>query len=164
VTKRSEPAVARPAARVVVIDAAQQILLQHPRDLPIWAIPGGKLEAGERPEDAAIRETLEETGYQITLEAWIGTYWQPQIPHSGTTYLYRGRVVGGQPLERGPETRAVRWFPLTALPWRVPGLYRRFIRSALCAPTAPEYQPLYLATPEALLVTTLRQVRRWLRR
>ncbi len=32
-----------------------------------WSFPGGAIEPGETPEVAAIRETLEETGYQVTL-------------------------------------------------------------------------------------------------
>lgn len=31
----------------------------------MWGIPGGKLEDGETPDVAAIRETFEETGYEI---------------------------------------------------------------------------------------------------
>lgn len=30
-----------------------------------WIAPGGKLEEGETPEDCAVREMLEETGYRI---------------------------------------------------------------------------------------------------
>jgi 8-oxo-dGTP pyrophosphatase MutT (NUDIX family) len=30
-------------------------------------VPGGAIEAGETPEEAAIRETLEETGYRVAL-------------------------------------------------------------------------------------------------
>ena len=32
----------------------------HPGE---WALPGGKIKAGEKPETAAVRECLEETGW-----------------------------------------------------------------------------------------------------
>ncbi len=32
-----------------------------------WGVPGGALEPGETPGEAAIRETLEETGYNVLL-------------------------------------------------------------------------------------------------
>lgn len=32
-----------------------------------WSFPGGGVEEGETPEDCAVRETLEESGYQVAL-------------------------------------------------------------------------------------------------
>lgn len=36
----------------------------------VWEFPGGKIEAGETPESAAIREAREETGLKIEIVAW----------------------------------------------------------------------------------------------
>jgi 8-oxo-dGTP diphosphatase len=54
---------------VALIDADNRILLaQRPEGKQLaglWEFPGGKLEAGERPEDALIRELREELGITV---------------------------------------------------------------------------------------------------
>jgi 8-oxo-dGTP diphosphatase len=37
-----------------------------------WTLPKGKLEPGEHPTEAALREVLEETGYQCHLGRFVG--------------------------------------------------------------------------------------------
>jgi 8-oxo-dGTP pyrophosphatase MutT (NUDIX family) len=70
----------RRIALVFVIDPQGRVLMQHrsaeaavsPNQ---WTMPGGKIEEGEEPIDAAIREVFEETGLTVDqLEPiWSGT-------------------------------------------------------------------------------------------
>ena len=58
-----------------------------------WSFPGGGIEPGETPEATAIRETLEETGYQVTLAGspFVNHYlfrWNAEL-YDCTTYWYK---------------------------------------------------------------------------
>jgi 8-oxo-dGTP diphosphatase len=86
-----------------------------------WTLPGGGLDHGERPEDAAVREVEEETGYRIVLGKLIGvdsTHWERT--HDGSPLdmhalriLYTGEVVGGTlRYEIGGSTDRAEWVPL----------------------------------------------------
>jgi 8-oxo-dGTP pyrophosphatase MutT (NUDIX family) len=61
----------RPAARVVLADSRDRILLLRCEDTTIdvpvlWLTPGGACEAGENPPEAALRELWEETGIRAS--------------------------------------------------------------------------------------------------
>ena len=57
-------------AACALIDADKRVLLaQRPAGKPLaglWEFPGGKIEAGETPEDTVIRELHEELGIRVT--------------------------------------------------------------------------------------------------
>ncbi|GAC1331865.1 MAG: NUDIX hydrolase [Candidatus Dormibacteria bacterium] len=71
-------AVRRYAARVVVLDPLDRVLLfnwaNRRKGTDWWATPGGGLEEGESSEAAGRRELLEETG--ITADALEGPLWR----------------------------------------------------------------------------------------
>ena len=56
---------------VALVDADDRVLIaQRPEGKQLaglWEFPGGKLEPGERPEDALIRELREELGIEVKL-------------------------------------------------------------------------------------------------
>ena len=73
-----EPGLVRSAGGVVL--RQQEVLLIRVSDIkgrPIWSFPKGRLDAGETPAEAALREVLEETGWRCRIEAALSTteYW-----------------------------------------------------------------------------------------
>ena len=48
-------------------DGEPEVLIVHRPKYDDWSLPKGKLDAGERHRQAAVREVEEETGYLVTL-------------------------------------------------------------------------------------------------
>ena len=92
----------------------QNILLIKRRDVPVWVLPGGGIEPGESPENAAVREVEEETGYQVKIFRKIGEY-TPKCRLARFTYLYECTILSGKPT-LSDESQGVQFFPLKALP------------------------------------------------
>ncbi len=63
-------------AAAVVLQNYKVLLIKR-RDVEVWALPGGGLDANESVAQAAIREVAEETGIQIELTRLIGIYSRP---------------------------------------------------------------------------------------
>ncbi|HET6313445.1 MAG TPA: NUDIX domain-containing protein [Chloroflexia bacterium] len=68
---KPRPQVWVPVAMVLLVEPGGRVLLQHRDDDAQyapgkWALPGGAMEGGETPEEAARREVLEETGLAIS--------------------------------------------------------------------------------------------------
>ncbi len=84
----------RPAARVLLIDGRDRLLLFRGRDPgepqapAFWATVGGGLEPGETPEQGALREMHEETGLLLAAEELVGPVWEEvaEFPFEGQNY------------------------------------------------------------------------------
>ena len=66
-------------AAVLVLDSEKRLLLMKRADSGCWGPPGGATEPGERVEEAARRETLEETGLQIGEMTLFGVFSGPEL-------------------------------------------------------------------------------------
>lgn len=86
-----------PVALVLARDDGRLLLVRRAND-PLrgfWAPPAGYVEIDESVEDAAARETHEETGLAVTLEGLRGVYSAPSL--GILIVVYDARVVGGTP-------------------------------------------------------------------
>lgn len=107
-----------PSVSVHVFDATGRLLLVRQRDGGVWSTPGGMIEPDERPADAAVRETWEETGLVIRPERLLGVYGGPECVvryANGDESQYvitalGGTVVGGAERPDGDETTAVAYW------------------------------------------------------
>ena len=82
--------------------------------LGMWAQPGGFLEIDETVRDAAIRETLEETGLEIEPGAIVGLY--SRVAAAVVVVAFEARIVRGEPAVT-PESLETRPFAPDAIPW-----------------------------------------------
>jgi len=105
-----------------VVGPRGMVLLLH-RRLGIWVQPGGHLDPGETPWDAARREAHEETGLDVAFPGG-----RPELVHvdvheggRGHTHLDLRYLVDGGDADPAPgaqESQDVHWFALADAPER----------------------------------------------
>lgn len=79
-----------------------------------WVFPGGYVDRGESVQEAAIRETREESQMDVRLGPLLNVYSYPRSPN--VIVVYSADVVGGE-LAAGDESVEVRVFARMEIPW-----------------------------------------------
>jgi 8-oxo-dGTP pyrophosphatase MutT (NUDIX family) len=106
-----------PSVTALVHDDAGRVLVVRHADRGLWVLPGGAIEPDERPADAVVRETAEETGLQVEPVAIAGVFGGPAFlvryaNGDETSYVmtvFACRTIGGTPRPDGDETLEVRF-------------------------------------------------------
>ena len=133
------PTYIQPAARAVIFDEKNRILLIRRGDNHRWALPAGGMEPGESVTDCMAREVWEETGLTVETSVAFAIYSEPRFtaptrPDAQLlTVAYRVEVWSGALQRTTNETDDARWFEVEEL-------------RAL-----PDLMPMYLETIEDCL-------------
>lgn len=81
-----------------------------------WVFPGGFVDRGEHPEQAAVREAREEAGIEVNLEGLVGIYSLP--PGSPVVLIvYHGVITAGIPRALDETLEAATFSPAD-VPWK----------------------------------------------
>ena len=116
----------RVGAYALLVDEQERILLAlwNEGARPAWTLPGGGVERGETPEQAAVREVREETGYDVEVVRLLGedAFVVPadaRLDGSGrrlrsVRHVFEGRIVGGELTDEvGGTTDRAAWIPIS---------------------------------------------------
>jgi ADP-ribose pyrophosphatase YjhB (NUDIX family) len=120
-----------------LVAAGSRVLLGRRAEPPAagrWAPPGGFMECGETLEQAAARETLEETGVRIDPRE-LRLYAVSTLPQISEVYVgFRVALAEEQPVNVGSECLEAGFFAEADIPWEqlaypdIGGYLRRFFR------------------------------------
>ena len=125
-----------PSIAAVIHDPRGNLLLQEKVSGEGWSLPAGAIEPGESPEEAVIREVMEETGLAVTPTNILGVfggrdfrYTYPngdQVEYVVT--LFKCQVIEDRGTWTDAETRSLEYFarnemPSLALPYPLSTLF-----------------------------------------
>ena len=105
-----------------VFDERGRVLLQKRGDSENWGFPGGSIELGETPENAAIRELKEETGLDVVVNSLIGIYTDSDMRYSNgdqahsICIVYELKKIGGKLKCDNLETLELKYFDIDEMP------------------------------------------------
>ncbi len=104
----------------VILDGQGRVLLVRRANPPAagtWSLPGGRIEPGETPEQAVVREILEETDLPTRVLAPLGVV---EVAGEGMRYAIHEFLLAMQdptlPARPGDDASEVRWVPVSDLP------------------------------------------------
>ncbi|HSJ56611.1 MAG TPA: NUDIX hydrolase [Anaerolineae bacterium] len=117
----SQPGYATPKVdvRAAVVHEGR-ILLVRERVDGLWTMPGGWADVGDAPSEMVVRETREESGYEVEPVKLVGVFdanrsGEPLSFYHAYKLVFLCRIVGGE-AQTSHETLGVEFFELDELP------------------------------------------------
>ncbi len=110
-------------AGIFVLDEQNRLMMMKRSDNGCWGLPGGGTEPGEVVEDAAKRETFEETNLEIGEMSFFGVFSGPELyykyPNGDEVYnviiIYSSRDWHGE-VKLNDEHTEWKWFAAHEIP------------------------------------------------
>jgi 8-oxo-dGTP diphosphatase len=100
-----------------------KILLIKRNTIPFkgyWALPGGRMDPGEKVEQTIVREVKEETGLDVTIVRKVGEYVEKGVKDDVDYEYYPTcfvvKPVGGEIKKQESEIQEIKLFNLNDLP------------------------------------------------
>ena len=157
----------RLTASSIVTNEDGQLLLIERHDIRTFDVPGGGLEPGELPTEAAVRETFEETGLRVQPSRLLGIYHWPNEPNAYLSFYFHCELLGGS-IRPSEETPTVAFYDPGALPSRMLPMHRQRIQQSLAHRGERPYwttQPMTIAQKagKKVLGRILYPLQRWQR-
>jgi 8-oxo-dGTP pyrophosphatase MutT (NUDIX family) len=98
------------------VDGTPEVALVHRRSSRLWALPKGTPDSGETIEETAVRETREETGLEVEIDAPIGPiryfFVRGSTRFHKTVHFFLMRATGGSVDDHDAEFDEARWVPV----------------------------------------------------
>jgi 8-oxo-dGTP diphosphatase len=99
---------------IIQDDAGRYLLVRNTYDPRFpWGLPGGWMGGAEQPEDCAVREVLEETGFQIVVDDLLSAHTRKRLP--SVDLVFRASIAGGA-FRPSAEIVEAAYFGIDSLP------------------------------------------------